>query len=593
MRRTLAVALLCLSPFAVLAKQAHVAPVPELKPVLPEGDRYDAGQRTGLRSGTPRALYALTAAVLPGTPESMARQFLREHALQLHLGDAQLADLDYFWTRSSKAGTNVHFEQSIGGIPVYNSRVVVHISPRNLVTQVASGYRAGASLAAAQPLIAAEQARAALIARIQAQQPFRFDETVLNAYDDGSAMRLVWRVRLSPARPFGSWEAMVDALSGEVLVLWDRSNWAKATGSVFDPDPLSSSQTDYGTPMTDANDADSEAINAQVFTVDLGEITEEDGFYLLKNEWAEVTDHETPSNGLFEQESPDFLFTREPNGFEASNTFYQIQKSMQYINQTLGIALRPYQYSGGVQFDPQGLDGDDNSHYDGSTGQLAFGEGCVDDDEDADVIWHELGHGLHDWVSNGGLSNEIDGLSEGFGDYWAQSYSRSLNQWKPEQPQYQWVYSWDGHNECWAGRSTAYALGWPAGLGEIHTSGQIWATCLMKVYDRIGREKTDAATLEGLAMTTVVSTQNDAANAVYQAAQDMGYDAADVSAMDEVFSGCGYILGNFPGPILVPAPADATAAKDQPAGRFGGALGWSLLLILGGARGVRGLRRRG
>ena len=32
-----------------------------------------------------------------------------------------------------------------------------------------------------------------------------------------------------------------------------------------------------------------------------------------------------------------------------------------------------------------------------------FGQGGVDDAEDMDVILHELGHGLHDWITNGNL----------------------------------------------------------------------------------------------------------------------------------------------------------------------------------------------
>ena len=49
---------------------------------------------------------------------------------------------------------------------------------------------------------------------------------------------------------------------------------------------------------------------------------------------------------------------------------------------------------------------------------INFGEGGVDDAEDADVILHELGHGIHDWITNGSLS-QVDGLSEGMADYWA------------------------------------------------------------------------------------------------------------------------------------------------------------------------------
>jgi hypothetical protein len=145
---------------------------------------------------------------------------------------------------------------------------------------------------------------------------------------------------------------------------------------------------------------------------------------------------------------------------------------MRWLNIDLGLNVMPYQYSGGPQFDPHGLNGADNSHYISSSGRMAFGEGGVDDSEDADVVIHELGHGIHDWVTGGSLS-QVDGLSEGFGDYIAQSYSRSLAQWAPGDPQYQWVFSWDGHNPFWNGRVTNYGAHYPDGLvGQIHTDGQ-------------------------------------------------------------------------------------------------------------------------
>lgn len=87
---------------------------------------------------------------------------------------------------------------------------------------------------------------------------------------------------------------------------------------------------------------------------------------------------------------------------------------MRYIHFDLGIAVRPTKYEGGVRFDPHANNGGDNSYYDSLTQQLAFGEGGVDDAEDADVVIHELTHGLHDWLTGGtgaGVS-QVDGLSE-------------------------------------------------------------------------------------------------------------------------------------------------------------------------------------
>jgi hypothetical protein len=218
---------------------------------------------------------------------------------------------------------------------------------------------------------------------------------------------------------------------------------------------------------------------------------------------------------------------------------------MRYINQTLGVACLPQLNSGVVHFDPSGLSGQDNSHYIPSADRLAFGEGCVDDAEDADVIWHELGHGLHDWLTNGNTSGFI---GEGNGDYWAQSYSRSLNQWTPSDAAYHYMFSWDGHNTCWSGRTTNYSATYPGGLvgGSGHTDGQIWATCLMRIWNGIGRTKTDTCFLEGLALTDSSTNQEEAAIAFRQAGINRNYPCADIQVMTDNFTTTGYTMPTLP-----------------------------------------------
>jgi len=204
-----------------------------------------------------------------------------------------------------------------------------------------------------------------------------------------------------------------------------------------------------------------------------------------------------------------------------------------------------------MMVDPHGLSGDDNSHFIPSSQRLAFGEGCVDDAEDADVVLHELGHAIHHWVT-GLKSSSSQGLGEGSGDYWAMSYSRSLNQWATSEPQYNWMFSWDGHNECWAGRITNYATKYSSSISNtanIHRDGQIWATSLMRIYNRIGKEKTDRIFLEGLSMTNSSSNQQTAAVAVRQAAIDMlgtfGFSCTDVNIITEELTTSGYTLPTY------------------------------------------------
>jgi zinc metalloprotease ZmpB len=256
-------------------------------------------------------------------------------------------------------------------------------------------------------------------------------------------------------------------------------------------------------------------------------------------------DWASPFKGCFDQMSGDFSSTREPDVFEAANAYYHIDTYMRYINDTLGVPVHPFQYAGGVQYDPAGFSGADNSSYSPGTGRLQYGEGGVDDAEDADVIIHELGHGIHDWLTAGGGS-QVQGLSEGLGDYFAASYSRSFpGQWGPADPQYNWVFSWDGHNEWWSGRVTNWndTHHYPENLvGEVHTEEQFWSSCNIDITEQIGVEETDRAVLGGIGMTNGSTNQEDAAQAVLQAASDIGYSSGDVSTMASIYSACGYTV---------------------------------------------------
>ncbi len=367
---------------------------------------------------------------------------------------------------------------------------------------------------------------------------------------------------------------MVDALTGEIFGAEDVAAYysdkeegcdhphgnaayfgstrmmATGTGSVFDPSPTQSAMVAYGTGgITDGGDANTADLTAQTFTYTLPNLTLTGGTYYLDGMWASIVDTESPFNGDYSQASSAFIFTRSDDGFEASNTYYHVDWMMNYLNVTLGCNITPLQYTGGARFDPHGLNGADNSHYTGGNGVIAFGEGCVDDAEDSDVVHHELGHALHDWVTGGNLS-QVNGLSEGVGDYIASSYNRASGTWTPSDAAYYYMFNWDGHNECWGGRITNYNVTYPGGMiGQVHTDGQLWATCNLTAWESVGQQDMDKAHWEGLGMTNGSSNQNDAANAVYQAAINLGFSAADIAAIHTAYTDCGYTLPALATPL--------------------------------------------
>lgn len=503
--------------------------------------------------------------------EGAAKKWIIDHKTELGLKDFHDVNLTY--SRVGASGETLRFQQMINDVPVFQSEVVVHFNKNGVVTYTSESIKKEATNISVLPAISNELALQNGINALNLEGEIMNRESKLYVLQTKEGeTKLVYRVLVNSFDTSGEWEAMIDAQNGSVLSVKDIALYhhkgeavdpptkvqgnqsqetinvfEEGTGYIFDPDPLSFAGVVYGGEYVDGNDGTNASLDAARSLVTIPELELSGGMYKLKGTYAEIKELEAPSTGLFTQASPDFLFNRFEQGFEAVNVYWHVDNMQRYVNETLGIANVPLTNGGVVWFDPHGLNGADNSYY--TSGRLVFGEGCVDDAEDADVVIHELGHGVHDWITNGNLS-QTQGLSEGCGDYWAQSYSRSLGQWTSTDPQYQWVFNWDGHNVCWGGRTTGYGATYPGGLvGQIHTDGQIWATSLMRIWDRIGREKTDRAFLEGLAMTNGSTNQQNAAIAVRQAALDMvgqfGYTCDDVDIITEEFATTGYTLPTY------------------------------------------------
>jgi hypothetical protein len=546
-------------PFSAFAKQPH-APSAALQILPDESEAFTRTERGRFSSETGQALalYRVNHPVRPGTPEAMAREYLAARGADLGLREA--SELRYLATRQGQATTTVAFEQTYQGVPVYRAETAVSLNRQGLVTFVMNGYKPGVSLPDLAATASREAARAQVTARLGLQGKLQKETQDVVVYHSKGVSRLAYRFRLVPsAAPFGDWEALVDAKTGELFRVEDLSCYRQqgqplvpvnGTATVFAPDPLSSSGgTVYGTGgFVDGADADTPDLTGQLSSVTLLDIDLTAGTHTLRGPFAEIVDTEAPLKGLFTQASSSFNSTRSPDVFEAANTYYHIDRFMRYINTPsgsggLGLTVMPTQYVGGVRFDPHGLNGADNSHYTPGTGQLAFGEGGVDDDEDADVVIHELGHGLHDWVTATPGVSQVNGLSEGTGDYFAQSYSRAYGNVPQANPAWHFVFSWDGHNPFWPGRTTNWPNLYPGGLtGQIHTDGQIWATCLMRIWNQLGAVKTDRVVLEGLGLTTSATNQDDAAQALMQAAFDLGYPLADQQVMLAEFTATGYTV---------------------------------------------------
>lgn len=531
-----------LTSIPALAKKApqyHIAQGQTLLYTPEKAANFAAKMRFNVDEAIPRAVYELSEKVSGNTPEEKAFDYLKRNA-GLFLLKSDLSDLEFSATVETPGGYHVRFVQTHEGRMVQGGEILVNLNRRDEVTDVINDYEpireTEGSAFSSLPL---EQAQKAVqkYHRLKMLPEFQKAETTWVVQDHVARLAITMTTQGTEGE-LGPREVLLDAQNGEILESRDLRHYFKAKANVFDPDPLTRGKGKYGDPgLKDSQDANSPELTRLMSTVEI-DVQESGRQYLLSGKYAVSVDVDSPTDGDFRQESPDFTLDRGQAGFEATNTYYHLTESLKYINEKLGFKVMPYQYSGGIRFDAHGADGDDNSFY-SHDGHLSFGQGGVDDAEDFYVILHELGHAIHDFITRGRLS-QVNGLSEGCGDYWAQSYRRSHGFVKPQDPTYDWAFVWDGHNEFWPGRTTAYGAIYPGGLtGQVHSDGQIWATAMMKIWDELGREITDRIFLEGLAHLGSQSGQVDAAKAVMQADRNL-YQGAHLGVISKVFKATGY-----------------------------------------------------
>lgn len=449
--------------------------------------------------------------------------------------------------KESRFARHFAFDQAYQGIPIYHQGIKANATLGGGIFSVLN------NLAVPSPHTPAafQLNEQDILAHLDAQYGHRIDnfeasaEQVYHLFEE----KLVPAFRVEYTYGNSLWEEVLDARDYRSYVRRDLGSYhhsylaaadTNGVGMVFNPDPLTTSGNAYGATANwqDNNDQDNADLNGERQSVDLLDISYDAGIFRLEGPYAKVVDLESPNTAVVTSTDGTFNFTRSQSGFEDVMCYYHIDTYQRYI-QGLGFTNL---YASPLNIDSHGLNGQDNSHFvpSGSTTRVAFGEGCVDDAEDADVIVHEYGHALSFSGSPGSNSGtERQGLDEGIGDYIAASYSKGLNYtfWKN-------TFTWDGHNDCWNGRSASLPTLYPPNSVDIYLYGQIWASTLMEVHDQIGREQSDVVFLQSLYGNFNNMTLTDAAMVVLDA-DSIAYGFAHEAQYKTAFCDRGILTGSI------------------------------------------------
>ncbi|SMD03768.1 M4 family metallopeptidase [Lentzea albidocapillata] len=416
--------------------------------------------------------------------------------------------------RDSLTATHTWYEQTYDGKPVLGAYYVEHVDKVTGEKTVDDG-RLTVGSVDVTPAVSAEDARSK-----SAGTPEGASLKVL------PGTGLVYEVISDSGK--GSERTLVHAESGAVVRTESLVKHADGTGKVFSPNPVSSQQNQN---LKDGDDADSAVPAAAYRSVTLSNL---DGSGYLRGSYAQLTGAKSK---LAYNSDNKFEYTRANDLFEQVNVYWGVTEAQRYI-QSLGFKNINNEAQ---KITTLGLK-EDNSFYDPNKDQITFGTGGVDDAEDVEVVWHELGHAIQDaQVPGFGSTVESGSIGEGFGDWWALIMSSADAQDTATTP-LACIMDWD---------ATAYTTETPHCLrrtdtdlkyadrkGQVHFDGQIWSRALWDIYQKFGRDKSATIVLEAQ-FSYSPSTDFKAAAAATVAAAKKLYGDTDAASVQAAFTARG------------------------------------------------------
>ncbi len=434
----------------------------------------------------------------PGSPASDAEAAAREY-IRLSWERFKLEPLgrnvSLYKTRHSLTGVHYYFRQIHRGYPIESADLIVSVGKSNDIMKVFNTTAPVSAERANPPRLALSEDDALDVSwrylGVQGEIMSQPGAELAWRREADGRLRLIQRVALHVNAPDGAWSLAVDAATGEVISAKDTRRYrlsqersaikpyeghvadrreamrawreregrraakrqgkrrASGTAFIFDPDP----RTFLGDESL-RDDSLPSLFDPAFVERPLRDITldPDTGLFSLEGPYAEVRDFESPTTQPTTTADGVWDFPRGNNGLNDAMTYYHVDENQRYL-QSLGYTGERAVFNVPILLDTDGVFGNDQSYYVSS--RLSFGHGCVDDNEDADVIIHEYGHAIQDWIhGRWDLEDRDEGaMGEGFCDYWAGSYTFQRPNGASFFPNQ--IFQWDGLTSdfcAWGGR---------------------------------------------------------------------------------------------------------------------------------------------
>jgi Zn-dependent metalloprotease len=493
-------------------------------------DLRKANVRWDRENYVPKKVSGFLSRPLAGTPRRIAGSFLKQSGAALKI-TALAGDLRYEKTAESLGARAALFQQYYRRIPIHGAWVVVHIDKRNRVFLVKNDTvpvdRLEEKLAGTKRrFLGADKIDAIISKRAKAHGTLstRVSKERMIYPRRGNLLR-VWKVKFGTRNPAGSWVLFIDRITGHIVEELDVLRKTIGRGAIFSPNPVVTLDRDD---LSDRADRTQSILRPAYRTVTLNGL--KPGGY-LQGPYADTTNTRRCARSA----TGDFLYTRDDDRFEEVMAYYHIDTVQRYI-QSLGFVGKRGILARPIKVDVHGTQ-DDNSYYDPSPDQqdLTFGNGGVDDAEDAEVILHEYGHAIQDSIIPGfGQGHEGGSMGEGFGDYWAGSFFERVKPAKRKPRIAEWDMKGIKRGPSWLRRLDGTKR-YPEDMAnEVHDDGEIWSACLWRVRKLLGRKKADTVILESHFYLGQYADFKDGAEAIIMAEKNL-YGGKRAKGLTKIF----------------------------------------------------------
>ncbi|MFP6654205.1 MAG: M36 family metallopeptidase, partial [Myxococcota bacterium] len=436
------------------------------------------------------------------------------------LQEAGGADLVLLEEKRGLASVRTHFQQHAGGLPVYGHYTTLNQTSEGDFLSLYIKFRA---LALGDPVPTLFQSEAEAIARENAEvlstRLATESELVWYALPNGSA-RLAFKLMIYSAEPLGDFLTLVDAHSGKILLQENRISFVDGQGWTYHPNPI---QTSGDASLVDNGDATSAVLDAQRSSVTLKGL--DAGVGTLKGEFVDLV---SLAGGKAVPNADEvtrvYQYDRDDDRFEQVVIYHAVDQIQRYFH-SLGFD-DDVGAANGIRDFPTLANAhwydDDQSFYSTGDDAIHFGDGGVDDGEDADIIAHEYGHAIqHDQNACWG-GGEMGAMGEGFGDYLAASFYASSGDSSYQSANAACVGEWDATGYSSTNppclRRVDGTKSYPADLsGSVHADGEIWSRALWDIRSALGGTTADQLVLEHHFSVPCNATMPDAAAELIQA----------------------------------------------------------------------------